>query len=596
MHNITYYYSMDQKIDRKHRKISPFADDGRIVRIGLLGSFTLKGIKEALNVKCDELGLVAKSYVGRYDQYNQELLNGASGLYNFKPHITILFIDLRDVLGEAYHFPYRLTSRGRRSLVREKTEQVLSLIKVFTRYGSGKLILNNFSVPTHSMMGILENKQEFGFFEMVRSLNRSLEEALRGDPRTYVFDYDNFLSMRGKREASDDKMRYLADMKLNQNLIPPLCDEYMRYIKAIKGKAKKCIVLDLDNTLWGGIVGEDGFNGIRLGPTPPGNVFVDLQKYLLSLSERGIVLAINSNNNPADAMKVIAEHPCMVLRENSFAAARINWDNKPNNMIALAKELNIGLDSMAYVDDDKRNRQLMREMLPQVLVLELPEDPALYLKALKDCTDLDMLNITEEDKRRAVMYAHERKRKEARLLFDDIAGFLAHLDIKVKISRADDFSIPRISQLTQRTNQFNLTARRYGEDGLRSLIRKDRYEVYSIWVKDKYGDSGISGAIIMKKAGDSLVLDNFLMSCRVLGRGIEKTAIAFCVEKARKEKAKYLICEYIPTEKNIVIRDFLKNSKFACVKKVKKSEYWELDTKKKLERPSYIKVISKCKS
>jgi len=591
--SIADYFLIDRKIGRKNSKIAPFADGPGFVKIGILGSFTLNGIKETLNVKCDEAGFLLKPYIGKYNQYNQELLDSSSGLYSFKPDLTILFLDLRDFLGEHYHFPYRLTAQKRRSLVREKMERILCLVRAFTKYGTGKLILKNFSVPTHSTMGILESKQEFGFFEMVRSLNRSLEEKFRENPRVYVFDYDNFLNRHGKLEASDDKMLYLADMKLNQNLIPPLCDEYMRYIKAIKGKTRKCIVLDLDNTLWGGIVGEDGFDGIKLGPTSPGNAFMEFQKYLLSLTERGIILAINSSNNQQDAIKVIKEHPYMVLKEQHFASIKINWDNKPNNMIEIAKELNVGLESLVYIDDDKRNRQLMREMLPRVLVLELPEDPALYLRALKDCTDLDALHITEEDRKRGLMYVQERERKDVRLLFDDMAGFLAHLEIRVKIAKADSFSIPRISQLAQRTNQFNLTTRRYGEETIRSIMQKDGYEVYSISVEDKFGDSGISGAVIFKKKGDSLFLDNFLMSCRVLGKGVERTVIAFCVEKARKAKTRYLICEYIPTEKNAIARDFLADSGFVFIKKENKSEFWRLDAKKGFKRPPFIKVGEK---
>lgn len=594
--SISDYYMMDREIERKNKKRLSSVDSSRLIKIGLLGSFTLKGIKEVLNVKCDEAGLAAKFYVGQYNQYNQDLLGKGSGLYVFNPDITVLFLDLKDLLGEHYHFPYRLTDRKRRALVREKAGQIVNLAKTFVKNNTGKLVIKNFSVPTHSTMGILENKQEFGFFEMVRSLNRSLEESFRSDPQLYVFDYDNFLSMQGKLEASDDKMRYIADMKLSQNLIPSLCDEYMRYIKAIKGRARKCIVLDLDNTLWGGIVGEDGFDGIKLGPTPPGNVFVDFQKYLVSLSERGVILAINSSNNQADAMKVINEHPYMVLREKAFAAIKINWDNKPDNMVAIAKELNIGLESLLFIDDDKRNRQLMKEALPQVMVLDLPDDPTLYLKTLKKCTDLEVAHITEEDKRRGLMYVEERKRKDARQLFADMTGFLTHLNISVSIARADSFSMPRISQLTQRTNQFNFTTKRYGEEDLRSLIDKEGYEAYAICVEDRFGDSGISGAMILKKTGDSLVFNNFLMSCRVLGRSIEKAIIGFCVDKARRENVRYLLCEYIPSEKNALVRNFLESSKFEFVKKVKKSEFWRIDTKNKFEKPSYIRMISKCKS
>lgn len=587
------YYDLDKKIDRHNRKVGAFCGNADLVRVAILGSFTIHGIKEALNVKCDEAGLLFKSYIAPYNQYNQELLDRGSSLYKFKPHLTILCLDIKDVLGDHYYFPYRMTARKRKQIVEERVHEISGLLEVFSARCKGKLILNNFSVPSYSPVGILENKQAFGFFEMVRSLNRSLEKICKDNSQMYIFDYDNFLNRYGKVESCDDNMLYLADMKLNQNLIPSLCDEYMRYIKAMMGKSRKCIVLDLDDTLWGGIVGEDGYEGIALGSTPPGNAFVDFQKYILSLHERGVLLAINSSNNIEDAMRVIEEHPGTILRENNFASIKINWANKANNMIEIAKELNIGLDSLVYVDDDKRNRQLVMDMLPQVLVLDLPEDPALYLHALRECTDLDVLQITEEDKRRGLMYAQERARQKTRMIFDDIADYLAHLEIKVKIHKANSFLIPRISQLTQKTNQFNSTTRRYLEEDVRSIVKDKGYHVYAVGVEDKFGDSGISGAVILKKDNDSLIFDNFLLSCRVLGKGIEEAVIAFCVDRAKRLGAKHLIYEYIQTEKNAVVRKFLESSPFKFFKRIDRSELWRFDLKEHFKKPKFIKMITR---
>lgn len=591
--NIADYYAIDEKIDRKNKRTDLFAGDPRLIRVAILGNFTLNGIKEVLNVKCDGAGYILKPYVGGYNQYHQDLLDKDSELYRFKAHITILFLDINAFLGDDYYFPYRLTEFQRRTLIKKKADEVLGLVKAFSKYSHGKLVLHNFVIPTYSSMGILENKQEFGFFEMVRGLNQTLEESLRKNREVFIFDYDLFLSKCGKGNSCDEKMRYLADMRLDQNLIPALCDEYMRYIKAVKGKTRKCIVLDLDNTLWGGVIGEDGFDGIRLSVTSPGNSFIEFQKYLLALFERGVLLAINSNNNKDEAMKAIRGHPSMVLKENCFAALRINWNNKAKNMVEIARELNIGLDSLVYIDDDKRNRQLIREMLPQVLVLELPEDPALYASALKGCREFDFVHITDEDKKRGIMYAQERRRKDTKGLFDDIEGYLAHLDIRVRIKKVDNFSVPRVSQLTLRTNQFNFTTRRYSEGEIRSIIKNKDCLVYSVGVHDRFGDSGISGLVIMKKESAGLVLDSFLLSCRVLGKGIEKAVMAFCVDAARKMKAKYLICEYRKTEKNAPAKKFLEGSRFSGFKKSGQSQFWRYDVEKGFEPPKFIKVIAK---
>lgn len=587
------YYLADKKIEEKNKSIGAQSEDKRLIRIALLGSFTLKGIKEVLNVKCDEKGLVLKTYLGGYGQYNQEILDKDSNFYQFKPHLSILFLDIKDMLGEDYYFPYRLSGSRRRLVIKEKLRQLTNLVEVFKRNSSGKLILHNFSVPFYSPVGILENKQDFGLFEMVRHSNRLLDDTFRKDNQIFVFDYDAFLSKQGKLYAYDDKMYYLADMKLNPALLPDLCREYMRYIMAIKGKTKKCLVLDLDDTLWGGIVGEDGFEGVKLGPTPPGNAFLEFQKHLLSLFERGIILAINSSNNKDEALKVLNEHPYMLLREDKFATIKINWENKINNMMEISKELNLGLDSIIYIDDNIRNRQMMREILPEVFALELPEDPALYIKALRECIDLDTLRITVEDKRRGKMYTQERKRKESRLLFKNISDFLKHLDIRIRIEKASKFSLPRISQLTQRTNQFNFTARRYQEEDMRLLLRDSSCQIYSITVTDRFGDSGISGAVILKKGSDGLIIDNFLLSCRVLGKEIEKSIMNFCFNKAKRAKAKYLTCEYIPNPKNPIVREFLEDNKFSFFKKEKNIELWRFEVKGNFPSPKFIKIISK---
>ena len=591
--SISDYYMLDKRIEKKNKLIKLSSDDPKVLRLALIGSFTLRGIKEVLNVKCDEAGLVLKCYEAEYNQYNQELLDKNSGLYKFKPHLTILFVDTKDLLGENYHFPYRLNERQRKVLARTKAREIIRLAGHFEKNCDGKIIINNFCVPTHSPLGMLESKQAFGFFEMVRAVNHSMEKASRHNSKFYVFDYDAFLSRHGKIGSLDEKMQYIADMKLNQNLIPFLCDEYMRYVRALKGNVKKCIALDLDNTLWGGIIGEAGFDGIKLGPTPPGNAFMEFQRYLLSLFERGVILAINSNNNYDDAIKVIKQHPHMILREDKFASIKINWDNKANNLVAIAKELNIGFDSMLYIDDDMANRQLIKEMLPQVSVFNLPRDPASYASAIKNYAEFDTFQITEEDTKRGAMYAQERKRKEIKKSFSNISDFLAHLDIKVNMDKANDFSIPRLSQLAQRTNQFNLTARRYTEEEMRRLVKEPIRKVYSIKVSDKFGDIGISGMVSIKPSEEEMIADSFLLSCRILGKEIEKAVTSFLITLARSAKKKYLVFEYIPTEKNEIALKFLKNTGFRCFKKDKKSQFWRIPVIKKYEKPKHIKMTAK---
>lgn len=582
------YYLLNKKMNNPKAKRQ--LKEKLHIKVAILASSTIKGILEVLNVKCSNIGIPLDLYMCDYNQYAQDIIDKKSKLHQFKPDMTVLFIDTKSFLGDYFYFSYRYSDQGRHDFVKDKFDELIGLIKKFNRHLGSRLIVHNFEVPTYSPYGILESRQKFGYFDSIRYINRMLQSYFYKSSNVFIFDYDSFLNRIGKSICFDRKMYYLADMKLHQNLIPALCDEYMRYIKATKSINRKCIILDLDSTLWGGILGEDGFSGIKIGPTAPGNAYVEFQKYLLALFERGIILAINSNNNYKEAIKVIRRHPHMVLREDNFASIKINWENKANNILEIAKEINIGTNSLVYIDDSKQNGQLVKEMLPEVLVVDMPDDASDYAKTIEELDELDWLNITEEDKLRGVMYVREKKRKQFRKNFEDIDEYLSSLQTKVAIKKADKFSIPRISQLTHRTNQFNLTTLRYSESQIMNFSRDRRYGVYFIAVSDRFGDNGISGVVILKVDGADFLIDTFLLSCRVLGRGIEKAVLAFILEQAQKAKLKSILCRYVPTGKNEVAKDFLKNNSFALEQDNKDVQFWSFDLRKKFKVPRFITI------
>jgi FkbH-like protein len=309
-------------------------------------------------------------------------------------------------------------------------------------------------------------------------------------------------------------------------------------------------VLDLDNTLWGGIIGEDGIEGIKLGNAAPGIEYVDFQRSLLSLYNRGVILAVCSKNNYDDAIKVFQEHPFQILKEEHFAAMRINWQNKASNIAELAKEINIGLDSMVFFDDNPVERAQVSQTHPEVLVVDLPKNPRLYRETLENLDVFDVLSLTKEDMARGEMYAGKRKRAELETSMDSIEDFLRTLDLKVRIKPVDDFDTPRIVQLIGKTNQFNLTTRRYTDAEIKQFREEDTSVVYSMAVMDKFGDEGVVGVAIVKKKDDDWWVDNMLMSCRVIGRSVETALLAKIVKDARSEGASRIIGEYIPTKKN----------------------------------------------
>ena len=577
--NYAKLYTQLKEAAKKEKNVKE-GDVKKRIKISITGSFTLDKLKEAIGVKCMFFGLFPEIYESPYNQYNQEILNEKSGLYVAKPNLSIVIVDTRTILGNLYFSPYRHSSKDRRKEAEKIINQHISLIETLSSRTDGKIVVNNFEVPERTERGIIENKEEFGLQEMVKWMNNELEAHFRNDNKVFVFDFESFCSRLGKKNVIDYKMYYVADMKLAPEFMLELAEEYMAYVKPLKSKNRKCLVIDMDNTLWGGIVGEDGFEGIQLGPKPPGNAFLDFQKYILSLFERGIILAINSKNNYEDGMKVLREHPYMVLREKNFASMRINWNDKVSNMREIAEEIGIGTDSLVFVDDSPVERELIKEMMPEVLVIELPEDPALYAETLKGINDFNTLQMTADDKKRGKMYAEQRKRKRLEQSSIDLDNFLKNLEMKLTIKSATSFTIPRLAQLTQKTNQFNMTTRRYTEEDIKKFKESKEYLIKCVQVADKFGDNGITGEFIIEKQGDKFRIDTFLLSCRVLGRKVEETLLAYIVQEAKKKNVKHIIGEFIPTKKNPPAKDFFKEHGFEKLKEDKESTFWKLDVEK----------------
>ncbi|MDC0240900.1 HAD-IIIC family phosphatase [Candidatus Nitrosopelagicus sp.] len=534
------------------------SDFEKVSRIAVIGSFTLNGLAETLQVKCAKSNIFSHIFSGGYNRYNEEILNSNSDLYSFNPEICFLILDTRTILEDLFYSTYDVTENDRRIFVNKKFEEISNLIKFYTNKSKSKIIFSNFVPPTYSSYGIFESKIEYGLQEMIHDLNQKLSNEFKNDPLTFLYNFNGFVTNHGLNTVFDYRQYYLGDVKISLEKIPYLANELMGYVKPILGINKKCIVLDLDNTLWGGIIGEDGFNGIKLGHNDPiGKSFIEFQKHLLSLHKRGIILAVNSKNNYEDAMKVIKEHPNMILREENFACLKINWNDKSRNLREISQEVNIGLDSIVFFDDDKVNRDFIISVLPEVLTVEMPKDPSQYVPTLLELTDFNVLKITEEDKSRGKMYREQRKRTELEKSTNDFDEYLKQLNIKLFIKNADEFTIPRISQLTLKTNQFNLTTKRYQEEDIRNFSQDDKKIIGCARVEDKFGDNGITGVFIVDKNNKEWIIDTFLLSCRIIGRGIEQGIINYIISLAKKENVSKLTANFIPTKKNQPAESFL---------------------------------------
>ena len=560
-------------------------NNDKTVKIAILGSFTLTGLDECLKVKSAESSITYKSYIAPYNQYNQEFFNQSSDFYKFEPDITFLIIDIRSFFGENFYFPYNISSDERKSFVKNKISELENLIQQFNNNLNSKLVITNFNIPSYSPNGIIETKNEFSFHEMIEEINNALRNISKQNDSVYVYNFNNFISKFGEKNIFDYRKFYVGDIQIAFNFIPYLANDLMGYIKPFSSKNKKCIVLDLDNTLWGGIVGEDGFDGIELGHTSNGKAFVDFQKHLLSLWHQGIILAINSKNNYDDAMKVIQEHPNMILREKNFASIQINWNDKAQNLNQIASEINIGTNSMVFFDDDKINQERIKQEFPEVLTIELPKDSSQYSSILKEINDFNVLQRTDEDAKRGEMYAQQRERNELKQSISNIDDFLKQLNIQVKIKKSNEFLIPRISQLTLKTNQFNLTTKRYHEEEIREFTNNKNYEVGCAQVEDKFGDNGITGVYIVDKNEKNWIIDTFLLSCRIMGRGIEDAILSQILKDAKQNGVEEVRAKFIPTEKNKPSENFLSDFGFK-----KQENFWIYKLNNDIKSPNHLKV------
>jgi len=557
------------------------------IKSAILCSFTINGLAECLQVKSHTKKINCQTYVGQYNQYNQEILDKNSQLYKFSPDLTFLLIDVRSMLGELFHAPYSLSTLEKEKFIENKFNELKNLIIFFTNQTKSKIIITNLNVPSYSPYGIFETKSEDGFHKSIAKFNQNLIDEFVNNNSVYIFDFNSFVNFYGEQNIFDIKQFLSGDIKISLNYIPKLADQLMGYFYATLGLSKRCIVLDLDNTLWGGIIGEDGFDGIKLGDNAQGNSYVEFQKTLLALHQRGILLAINSKNNLDDAMEVITKHPNMILKKEHFASMKINWNNKVSNMIDISKELNFGLDYLVFFDDDPINRELMKSSLPEVLTIELPKDSSEYSTILKNMKEFDVLKITKEDSHRGQMYFEQKQRHELENTIINLDEFLKQLKLKVKIKSVDKFSIPRISQLTLKTNQFNLTTKRYQEEDIKNLVENNKMEIIYAQVEDRFGDNGITSMYILDKTNPKeWYLDTFLLSCRIMGRQIEKCLMQHIISKAKINNVKKIKADYLPTKKNKPIEAFLPDCGF-----IQENDSWVFNVNEEFKYPDFIEVI-----
>lgn len=572
----------------------PDATGLKPLKVALLSSFSIEFIHDSLIAFGFANGLRLQIYQPGFGLIRQEMLAPDSGLYAFTPDVTILAIAGEDWLPEIYtDFMDADTSSGILSGVIEKFRQeVGALARTFRGTSTTPLLVHNLAQPRFRRAGIADLRLPGGQAKLVADLNRALGETLSDLVDVHIVDYAALVSHFGAQHWYDSRMRLYAKAPIANGMLGNLSQEYMKYFRALGGLAKKCLVVDLDNTLWGGVIGEDGMGGIQLGPNYPGSAFVEFQRVILDLYRRGVILAVASKNNPADVDAVFLNHQFMLLRKENFTEMEIHWEPKSDSLRRIAKRLNIGLEHMVFADDNPAECEQVRRELPMVTVIHLPHRPELLAETL--CAEglFDTLDLSDEDRRRGQLYQQRAQAETMRSASSNIEDYYRDLDMELSLARVDEASLARAAQLTQKTNQFNLTTTRYSEAELAARMADPEWLAMTVGVRDRFGDNGIVGVMMACAVEDRLDIDTFLLSCRVIGRTVESAMLASLCDAARERGLKKLTGRVVPTEKNVPVRDLFAKHGFSKLQEDGAgSTEWELDLDCGLvQRPSWFRI------
>lgn len=560
-------------------------------RLAILRSFTVEPVIPLLRAAAFANSIDLSVYVSPFNAYVQELLGGSS-LYRFTPDVTILAVQTRDIAPELWEGYGELTDQTTKAAGQRVTSAYRNWIETFRAKSSSQLIVHNLELPALPNQGVLDAQRETGQAFAIQQVNQELRRIAGATTGVYIMDYDSLIARHGRSHWHDERKWLVARLPVAAENLVHLAKEWLRFINPLVGKICKALVTDLDNTLWGGIVGEDGMKGIQLGPEYPGAAYQSLQRVMLDLYHRGIILAICSKNNPADAMEVLEKHPGMLLRPEHFAALRINWHDKAENLRSIAAELNIGIDSLAFLDDNPVEREWIRTALPEVTIVEIGGDPMEFAGAVRCTPGFERLALSEEDRDRGKYYAEQRRRLEFEREATTLEDFYRALAQEVKIAAVDSDSLVRAAQLTHKTNQFNLTTRRYNEQQIQELTAAAEGRVYAVWVKDRFGDNGLVAVVITRDKDKICEIDTFLMSCRVVSRTVETAILSFLVDSARNRGIDRLQGWYLPTKKNELVKEFYPTHRFHAQEEKDGQTLWSFNLRdERIPCPEWISLI-----
>ncbi len=549
-------FVLTNALDEAVRRVFPEGPSGlatKPVRLAVLGSSTLTHLLPAIRVAGLRRGIWVETYEADYGQYLQELADKDSGLHAFKPTAILLALD-------AYHLTAGVTAGMDEPTAAAALDEAVSHIREtwgLARDAFRCPILQQAALPAHlSVLGLNEHRLPGSRNRFLIRLNERLRTAAEEDGAD-ILSIDDRAARDGLTAWHDTALWHRSKQEVSPTASPMYGDLVGRWLAAKQGRSFKCLVLDLDNTVWGGVIGDDGMEGIALGQgSPLGEAYVAFQDYCRELTRRGIILAVCSKNDESNAVEPFEKHPEMVLRRGDIASFVANWSDKAGNIRAIAEELNIGLDSLVFIDDNPFERNLVRQELPMVAVPEVSDDPVGYPVALSDAGYFEGLSVTDEDRERTSQYQGNKARDALKASATDLPAYLRGLEMELIVKPFDRIGLQRIVQLINKSNQFNLTTRRYTDEDVLAVMGDPEAFGLQLRLLDRFGDNGVIAIIIGRlQETKDLLIDTWLMSCRVLGRQVEPTTLNLIAEQAKKLGAKRVVGEYIPTKKNGMVKD-----------------------------------------
>ena len=519
------------------------------VRIAVLGGPTTSQFVWLFQNFLEAQGIAAKIFEGEYGVFRQSILIPDASLDEFRPQVVFLAVNSRDVpeIPAPMMDPQAATR-----WIEEEAAQWRHLWEVANQRWGAQLIQNLFEVPPWGVLGHYANRLPASREQLIGRLNHALLDKAPGH---VVFHDLQMLALEaGADRWFDSRFYHDAKMPCAPECLPGYAHSVASLVLALKGKSKKVLVLDLDNTLWGGVVGDDGIGGIRIGQGgAEGESYLAFQKYAKRLSKRGILLAACSKNDEQNAREPFEKLDEMVLKLEDFSSFHANWNNKADNLRAIAAELNLGLDSLVFVDDNPAERALVRRCLPQVAVPDMPLDPAEYVHALARHRYFELVALTDEDVRRSDYYRQNQRRQQLAAAHADMDSFWKSLDMEARVEAIGEANGERSTQLINKSNQFNLTTRRYTLAQIKQIAESKDWATLTISLRDKLGDNGLISVLLAERQGPDLVIDTWVMSCRVLQRGVERLALDMLFRAARERACARLVGRYVPTPKNHMV-------------------------------------------